>query len=121
MKFNSKIFSVALIPLYCYVLLCVYAVLQVHYEWNISDTLSACAVIIGLLFGAVFMSLRKRFQHRLALLCYTLVGIAGIYHGLIAGEMMNWVQIIASAFVVAFGFSFYETVERHHEVWHEEA
>lgn len=121
MKFNSKIFSVALIPLYCYVLLCAYVLLQAHYDWTINDTLIAGSVCICLSLAAVLISLRKKFQHRLALLFYVIVGIAGIYNGLITSEVMNWLQIIASAFVVAFGVSFYETVERHHEEWDEEA
>ena len=120
MKFNTKIFSVALIPLYCYILLCAYVILQAHYEWTLSDTLSACAISVCLMLAAVLISLRKRFQHRLALLCYLIIGAAGIYNGMIAGEIMNWAQVVASAFVVAFGVSFYETVERHREVWNEE-
>lgn len=119
MKFNTKIFSVALIPLYCYVLLCAYVLLQLHYEWTFHDTLTACLIIACLALAAVLISMRRRMQHRLALLLYALVGIAGIYSGLIADEVVNWMQIIASAFVFAFGVSFYETVERHHEVWHE--
>lgn len=121
MKFNSKIFSVALIPLYCYVLLCAYAITQAHYEWSISDTLIACAVSAALFVAGVLISLRSRIQHRIALLLYMAVGCVGIYNGLIADEFMNWAQIIASAFVFAFGVSFYETVERHYEAWHEEA
>lgn len=121
MRFNTKIFSIACIPLYCYLLLCAYLLIQAHYDWTLSDTLSALGISICLLLAAVLISLRKRMQHRLALLLYLMIGIAGIYSGLIASEMMNWTQIFASAFVVAFGISFYETVERHFEVWHEEA
>ncbi|MCI8850426.1 MAG: hypothetical protein HFE82_02600 [Erysipelotrichaceae bacterium] len=121
MKFNSKIFSVALIPLYCYALLCAYAVTQAHYEWSLSDTLAACGISAALLAAGVLISLRKRIQHRIGLLLYMAVGCIGIYNGLIADEVMNWAQIIASAFVFAFGISFYETVERHYEAWHEEA
>lgn len=119
MKFNTKIFSVAMIPLYCYILLCAYVLLQLHYDWSFNDTLSAIAICVSLFLAAVLISLRKRMSHRIALLLYVLVGITGIYNGLIASEIMNWAQIIASAFVVAFGVSFYETVERHYEAWHE--
>jgi len=118
-KFNTRIFSVALLPLYAYLLLFVYVLFRsrFHYEEN---TLITFGISLWLLAAAALISLRERKYHRLALLLYIGIGLLGIYSGLIADDTINIAQVIASAFVIAFGAAFYEMVEHHHEVWHED-
>lgn len=119
MRFNTRIFTVALIPLYGYIILQVYAILQSHFQYAIDEPVAVLMVCVGLIAAAAFSALPVKKFHLLGAFCYVLIGGIGIYFGLIR-ESLNWPMLIASAFVIAFGVAFYEMVEHHRELWHEQ-
>lgn len=118
MKFNSRIFTVALIPFYGYLLMCAYVVLRSHFEWEMKEVINIVLVMIALISAGVFASLRDKKFHLLSLFLYLLVGGFGIRSGLLI-EPINWLELVSSAFVIAFGLAFYEMIEHHRSIWHE--
>lgn len=118
MKFNSRIFGVALIPFYGYLLMCAYVVFRSHFEWEMMEVMNIALVMIALIAAGAFASLKDKKFHILALFLYLLVGGFGIRSGLLI-EPMNWLELVSSAFVIAFGLAFYEMIEHHRSIWHE--
>lgn len=117
-SFNSKIFGVALIPLYGYLLISLYVLVNSGFRFDVFNPISVVVLIAGMLASAFCYSYRGKMIHVLGLLIMLALGGFGIYVGLIV-EPMNWMELIASAFLIAFGLAFYEMVEHHREVWHE--
>ena len=115
MKFNSRIFAVALIPFYGYALMCAYILVHSHFQWDIEDTSTIFLISSTLIAAAFFASLINKKYHILSLLLYLGLGGLGVQGGL-TSEPMNWPQLIASAFVVAFGIAFYEMIEHQRSI-----
>ena len=114
--FNSKIFGVALIPLYGYILISLYVLVSSGFRFDVFEPISVIALIAGMLLSAICYSFRGKLFHLLGLFILFMIGGFGIYAGLIVTPM-NWMELIASAFVIAFGVAFYEMVEHHRVVW----
>lgn len=117
-SFNSKIFGVALVPLYGYILISLYVLVSSGFQFDVFEPGSVVMLSAGMLVAAILYSYRGKLFHLLGLLIMLVLGGIGIYVGLIV-DPMNWMELIASAFLIAFGFAFYEMVEHHREVWHE--
>lgn len=118
MKFNSRIFTTGLIPLYGYIVLQIYALVQSHFQYTIEEPLTPLAICIGLIAAAAASALPMKKYHLLGVCLYLCIGGIGVYFGLLT-DVQNWTLLIASAFVIAFGLAFYEMVEHHRELWHE--
>lgn len=118
MKFNSKIFMAALIPFYGYVLMSAYALLRSHFTWRSDEVISTLVICIVLFVAGACAARKEKRYHLLSLLIFLTVGVLGIRAGLLV-EPMNWPELVASAFVIAFALAFYEMIEYHRSIWHE--
>jgi len=119
MKFNTKILTVAWIPFYGYLTMCAYVLVQSHFNMDVIQPIRILSELMLLLVAGILAAIKGKSFHFISLIFYMLVGIMGIYSGLLITPM-NWMELVASAFVIAFGFAFYEMVEHHREMWHEE-
>ncbi len=117
MKFNSRIFTIALIPFYGYLILNAYTMIQSYFQYAIDPlkTLTICMLLIA---AAGVSSLSMKRYHLIGSFLYLFTGGIGVYFGLLP-ESQNWMMLIASAFVIAFGVTLYEMAEHHRELWHE--
>lgn len=112
--FNTKIFGFALLPFDAYVLISVYVFVHAGYRLDVFYLPSVILLSCGLILAAVFYAFRYRLLHRLALCVMLILGGIGIYVGL-SLDPVNWMELIASAFLIAFGIAFYELVEQDRE------
>lgn len=119
MKFNTRIFTTALIPLYGYIVLHVYAIIQSRFQYVIEKPLEPLAICLVLIAAAAASAFPMKKHHLIGSVLYLFIGAVGIYFGLLT-EPLNWMMLVASAFVIAFGLAFYEMVEHHRELWHEQ-
>ncbi len=119
MKFNTRIFTTALIPLYGYLILHIYAIIQSQFQYTIDKPWETLAVSVGLIMAAGASALPMKKYHLMGMFLYLVIGAIGIYYGLLM-DTQNWMMLVASAFVIAFGMAFYEMVENHRELWHEQ-
>lgn len=108
--FNTKIFGVALLPFDAYVLISVYVFVHAGFRLDVFHFPSVVLLSCGLMLAAVLYAFRYRLLHRLALCIMVILGGIGIYVGLIL-DPVNWMELISSAFIIAFGIAFYELVE----------
>lgn len=103
-SFNSKIFALALSPLYAYVLISVFVFIKSGYQFAVFNILSMLLIGIGTTVAALCFSFSKRTLHMIAFLILLLLGGIGIYIGF-ASSPLNWSELIASAAMIAFAFA----------------
>lgn len=106
-NFNSKIFSVALIPFYAYILISVFVFVSSGYQWEVFNPLSVALLSFGMIAGAFCFSFKSHVLHVFALCIFILLGGIGVYVGLII-EPINYMELLTSALLVAFAFAMFE-------------
>lgn len=106
-NFNSKIFGVALIPFYMYVLISIFVFVSSGYQWDVFNPLSVALLSFGMIAGAVCFSFKSRMLHMLALCIFIFLGGIGVYVGLLV-QPINYMELLSSALLIAFAFGMYE-------------
>lgn len=106
-NFNSKIFGVALIPFYVYVLISGYVFVSSGYRLDVFQPFSVLFLSFGLIAGAICFSFKSHVLHLLALWISIILGGIGVYVGLII-EPINYMELLTSALLIAFAFAMYE-------------
>lgn len=107
-----------MIPFYMYAMISVYVFISAGYRFDVFNFVSVTVLTVGLITAATFFSFRSKILHLLALLILLALGGIGIYIGLIL-DPINWIELIASAFIIAFALAFYEMVEHRREAYNE--
>lgn len=107
---NTKILGVALIPVYCYVLLSVFAFVRSGFEWSVFDPWIALSLVLAMSLSALCFSLQKHFLHIIGLLILLCIGALVIYAGFQGG--IHTLELIMAALLIAFACSMYEFVHK---------
>lgn len=111
-SFNSKIFAVAMIPFSFYVIISCFVFVNAGYRFDVFDPISILLISGSLVLSALCFSLKKRQFHYLGLFLMIALGGLGVYLGF-TGGIINWIELICSACMIAFAFAMFEFVGNH--------
>lgn len=112
--FNSRIFTVAVIPFVLYVFISIFVFVSSGFELSIFEPLTVISLSLGTVIAALFFSFKHRILHYLAMLVLLILGGFGVYNGMSASST-NWIEVIFSACIIAFSIAMFEFVTHHHQ------
>ena len=113
-NFNSKIFGVALVPFYVYVLISGFVLVKSHFQWDVFHPFEVLFLSVGMILSAACYAYKSNVLHGLGLCIGFALGGYGIYGGVVL-HAVNWMQLVASACLIAYYFAMLDMVKKGEE------
>lgn len=113
-NFNSKIFGVALVPFYAYVLISGFVLVNSHFQFDVFNPVAVVSLTFGLVLSAACYAYKSNVLHIFALCIGLALGGYGVYVGLVL-DPYNWMELIASACLIAYNFAMFDMVRKGNE------